>query len=166
MISFVFAMDRNQLIGKDNDLPWHIPNDFKFFKDITWGQTIIMGRKTFESFGKPLPNRDHIILTSDESYQVDGCLVFHSIDELMNHIDQDHDKEWFVIGGSVLFEKMLPLADRMYVTWIDHEFEGDTYFPSYEENEWVLTSETKGLKDEKNPYDYYFRTYDRKMTNG
>ncbi|MBN8234622.1 dihydrofolate reductase [Halobacillus kuroshimensis] len=162
MISFIFAMDRHQLIGKDNDLPWHIPNDFKFFKDMTWGKTIIMGRKTFESFGRPLPERKHIVLTSNESYDREGCTVIHSIDEILKLEQEQPDKEWFVIGGSVLFEKMLPYADRMYLTYIDAEFEGDTYFPPFNYDQWTLSSETKGMKDEKNPYDYYFRTYDRK----
>ncbi|MBH0229515.1 dihydrofolate reductase [Halobacillus yeomjeoni] len=161
MISFIFAMDRNRLIGKDNDLPWHIPNDFKFFKDTTWGETIIMGRKTFESFGKPLPNREHIVITSNENYDREGCTVIHSIDEILKLEEERPDQEWFVIGGSVLFEKMLPHADRMYLTYIDATFEGDTYFPDYDESEWKLRSETKGKKDEKNPYDYYFRIYDR-----
>lgn len=161
MISFVFAMDRNRLIGKENDLPWHIPNDFKFFKDTTWGQTIIMGRKTFESFGQPLPEREHIIITSNPEYTHKGCTVIHSIEEILE-LERNHpEKEWFVIGGSVLFEKMLPYADRMYLTYIDHEFDGDTYFPDYNREEWKLVSENKGIKNEKNPYDYYFRIYER-----
>ncbi|QAS50838.1 dihydrofolate reductase [Halobacillus litoralis] len=164
MISFIFAMDRNRLIGKDNDLPWHIPNDFKFFKDMTWGKTIIMGRKTFESFGKPLPEREHIVITHNDDYDREGCTVIHSIDEIVQLERDEPEREWFVIGGSVLFEKMLPYADRMYLTLIDDEFEGDTYFPGYNEAEWELISETKGKKDEKNPYDYYFRTYDRKTS--
>ncbi|REJ09672.1 dihydrofolate reductase [Halobacillus trueperi] len=164
MISFIFAMDKNRLIGKDNDLPWHIPNDFKFFKDTTWRKTIIMGRKTFESFPQPLPEREHIVITSNENYDREGCTVIHSIDEILQMEKNNPDKEWFVIGGSVLFEKMLSYADRMYLTYIDASFEGDTYFPEYDEAEWTLVSETKGLKDEKNPYDYYFRTYDRKSS--
>lgn len=162
MISFIFAMDRNRLIGKDNDLPWHIPNDFKFFKDMTWGKTIIMGRKTFESFGKPLPERKHIVITSNKEYDREGCAVIHSINEVIQMEKDDPNKEWFVIGGSVLFEEMLPYADRMYLTYIDASFEGDTYFPQYDESDWTLVSEKKGKKDDKNPYDYYFRTYDRK----
>ncbi|WLR46800.1 dihydrofolate reductase [Halobacillus litoralis] len=164
MISFIFAMDKNRLIGKDNDLPWHIPNDFKFFKDTTWGKTIIMGRKTFESFPQPLPEREHVVITSNENYDREGCTVIHSIDEILQMEKNNPNKEWFVIGGSVLFEKMLPYADRMYLTYIDASFDGDTYFPEYDETEWTLVSETKGLKDEKNPYDYYFRTYDRKSS--
>jgi dihydrofolate reductase len=164
MISFIFAMDKNRLIGKDNDLPWHIPNDFKFFKDMTWGKTIIMGRKTFESFGKPLPEREHIVITSNRDYNREGCKVVHSIEDILQLEKDQPDHEWFVIGGSVLFEKMLPYADRMYLTYIDYEFEGDTYFPKYDESEWKLISETQGKKDENNPYDYYFRTYDRVET--
>lgn len=161
MISFIFAMDRNRLIGKDNDLPWHIPNDFKFFKDMTIGKTIIMGRKTFESFGKPLPDREHIVITSNKNYDRKGCTVIHSIDEILEMEKNQPEKEWFVIGGTVLFDGMLPYADRMYLTYIDYEFEGDTYFPEFDENEWKMVAETKGERNEKNPYDYYFRTYDR-----
>ncbi|QHT46816.1 dihydrofolate reductase [Bacillus sp. SB49] len=162
MISFIFAMDKNRLIGKDNDLPWHIPNDFKFFKDMTWGKTIIMGRKTFESFGKPLPERKHIVITSNPDYDRDGCTVIHSMEDILKLERDEPDKEWFVIGGAVLFEKMLPHADRMYLTYIDESFEGDTYFPAFRLEDWGLVAETKGLKDEKNPYDYYFRTYEKK----
>lgn len=161
MISFIFAMDKNRLIGKDNDLPWHIPNDFKFFKDMTIGKTIIMGRKTFESFGKPLPDRKHIVITSNPDYDREGCTVVHSIDEILELENHDPDTEWFVIGGGVLFEKMLPYANRMYLTYIDYEFEGDSYFPEFNKDDWNLVAETRGQKDEKNPYDYYFRTYER-----
>ncbi|TGB04587.1 dihydrofolate reductase [Halobacillus salinus] len=164
MISFIFAMDKNRLIGKDNDLPWHIPNDFKFFKDMTIGKTIIMGRKTFESFGKPLPEREHIVITSNKEYNREGCTIIHSIDEILEMENNQPDKEWFVIGGTVLFEKMLPYADRMYLTYIDHEFEGDTHFPEFEESQWKMVSETKGEKNEQNPYDYYFRIYERPVS--
>ncbi|SEA63528.1 dihydrofolate reductase [Thalassobacillus cyri] len=161
MISLLFAMDRNHVMGKDNDLPWHLPNDLKFFKEKTIGHTIIMGRKTYESFNRPLPKRENVILTRDETYQQPGCKIIHDISEIQRWNEENPDTEWFVIGGSVLFEQILDQADRMYMTYIDETFQGDTYFPEYQEDEWELTHEEKGVKDEKNPYDYYFRTYDR-----
>ncbi|PBB05426.1 dihydrofolate reductase [Salimicrobium humidisoli] len=162
MISFIFAMDNNRLIGKDNDLPWHIPNDFKFFKTKTMHSTVIMGRKTFESLGGPLPKREHIIITKDENYEAGDCTVVHSVDEIRAITSGDPEKEWFVIGGTVLFESMLGDVDRMYVTHIDHTFEGDTYFPEIDWSQWELTDKEKGARDEKNPYDYFFCIYDRK----
>lgn len=161
MISLLFAMDRNRVIGKDNDLPWHLPNDLKYFKEKTMGNTIIMGRKTFESFNRPLPKRENVILTKDESYQQQGCTIIHDIETILKWNEQEPEKEWFVIGGSVLFEQILEDADRMYVTFIDDSFDGDTFFPAFSEHEWKLVEEEKGVKDEKNPYDYYFRTYER-----
>lgn len=154
-------MDRNRVMGKDNDLPWHLPNDLKFFKEKTIGHTIIMGRKTYESFNRPLPKRENVILTKDESYQQPGCKIIHDISEILRWNEENPETEWFVIGGSVLFEQILDQADRMYMTYIDETFPGDTYFPEYQEDEWELTHVEKGVKDEKNPYDYYFRTYDR-----
>ncbi|WP_347860509.1 dihydrofolate reductase [Salimicrobium sp. PL1-032A] len=162
MISFIFAMDNNRLIGKDNDLPWHIPRDFQFFKDKTINKTIIMGRKTFESFEGPLPKREHVVITGDESYDAKGHRVVHSVDEIRAMTAKEPEKEWFVIGGTVLFESMLQDADRMYVTHIDDSFEGDTYFPEVDWTEWELTDKEKGIKDDNNPYDYYFCVYDRK----
>ncbi|SIS37253.1 dihydrofolate reductase [Salimicrobium flavidum] len=162
MISFIFAMDKNRLIGKNNDLPWHIPKDFQFFKDKTVNRTVIMGRKTFESLGGALPRREHVIITSDQNYEAEGCTVVHSIEEILQLTNSDPEKEWFIIGGTVLFEAMQEEANRMYVTHIEHVFEGDTYFPEIDWSEWELTSKEKGIKDDKNPYDYFFCVYDRK----
>ncbi|SDI99094.1 dihydrofolate reductase [Salimicrobium halophilum] len=162
MISFIFAMDNNRLIGKDNDLPWHIPRDFQFFKDKTMNKTIIMGRKTFESFDGPLPKREHVVITSDQDYDAKGHKVVHTVDEIREMTSEDPEKEWFVIGGTVLFESMLEDADRMYVTHIDAAFEGDTYFPEVDWSDWELIDKDKGIKDDNNPYDYYFCIYDRK----
>ncbi|WP_349407322.1 dihydrofolate reductase [Pseudalkalibacillus sp. SCS-8] len=158
MISLLFAMDKNQVIGKNNDLPWHLPEDLKWFKQVSTGHTIIMGRKTYESIGKPLPNRKNVIVTNDKNYTAEGCIVTHSIEEALQ---QDGD-EMIVIGGAKIFEQVLDDADRLYLTYIDHEFEGDTFFPEFDESEWKLTSKEKGIKDDKNPYDYYFCIYDRK----
>ncbi|MFD1018422.1 dihydrofolate reductase [Thalassobacillus hwangdonensis] len=161
MLSFLFAMDKNRVIGKDNDLPWHLPDDLKFFKEKTLGHTIIMGRKTFESLGKALPKRKNIVLTSDRRFEAEGAFIIHDIEEIVKWNKENPEEEWFVIGGSGLFSQLLEHADRMYMTYIDASFPGDTYFPEFSEEEWKLTNQTKGPKNDRNPYDYYYRTYDR-----
>lgn len=158
MISIIVATDRNNLIGKDNDLPWRIPADLAYFKKVTLGSTIVMGRKTYESIGKPLPNRRNIIL-SRQDFHADGCETLHSIEEVKS-LNMD-DEELFVIGGAHIFKETLPIADFLYLTYIDEEFEGDTYFPEVNEQDWELVSSEKGMKDEKNPYDYYFKKFKR-----
>ncbi|QFT89298.1 Dihydrofolate reductase [Bacillus sp. THAF10] len=158
MISLIVATDRNGLIGKNNDLPWRLPADLAYFKKITLGNTVVMGRKTFESIGKPLPKRKNIIL-SRNNYKAEGCETFHSIGEVIK--TSKPNNEIFVIGGAKVFEEALPHADFLYLTYIDEEFEGDTYFPPLNEKEWELISSEKGWKDEINPYDYYFRKYQK-----
>lgn len=160
MISMIVATDRNGLIGKDNDMPWRLPEDLSYFKRITTGSTVVMGRNTFESIGKPLPNRENIILTRNSDYQVEGCKTLSSIDAL-NEMGQS-DEEIFVIGGANIYKQAMPFTETLYLTYIDEEFEGDTYFPDIEESEWKLVSEEKGVKNEKNPYDYFFRVYKRR----
>ncbi|UOQ85833.1 dihydrofolate reductase [Gracilibacillus salinarum] len=162
MISLLFAMGSNRVIGKDNDLPWHLPKDLKFFKDVTMNQTIIMGRKTFESMNGPLPKRDNIIVTRDKDYTARNSQVIHSIADIQQLNEEQPDKEWFVIGGEYIFEQVLPFADRIYMTYIDEAFDGDTFFPEFDESDWHQTKKEKGIKDENNNYDYYFITYDRK----
>ncbi|ASK63386.1 dihydrofolate reductase [Virgibacillus phasianinus] len=162
MISFVVAMDRNRVIGLNNDLPWHLPKDFKFFKEKTTGHTMIMGRKTYDSLGGPLPNRKNVVLTGQDPSYPDDVDVIHDIDTIKKWNEQYGDDELFVIGGAKVFEQVLPFTDRMYITWIDESFEGDTRFPEFSEDDWNLTNREKGEKDEKNPYDYYFLQYDRK----
>lgn len=158
MISIIVATDKNNLIGKDNDLPWRIPADLAYFKKITSGSTVVMGRKTYESIGKPLPNRRNIIL-SRKGFSAEGCDTLHSLEEVKAHV-QDNE-ELFIIGGAHIFKEALRFADFLYLTYIDEEFQGDTYFPSIDEKDWELLSEVKGIKDDKNPYDYYFRKYKR-----
>ena len=162
MISLLFAMDRNRAIGYNNDLPWRLPNDLKFFKQLTTTNTIIMGRKTFDSLGKALPNRTNVVVTRDETFHAEDCQVIHSIEPILEWNKINPEKEFFVIGGANLFEQILPYAERMYMTWIDQTFPSDTYFPSFNELEWKLIKKEKGIKNEKNPFDYYFIQYDRK----
>lgn len=161
MISHIVAMDQNRVIGKDNRLPWHLPADLAYFKKVTMGHAIIMGRKTFESIGRPLPGRENVIVTRNRSFQAEGCTVIHSIEEVRQFAAKRND-EVFVIGGAELFQATLPFADRLYITKIEANFPGDTFYPDFEESEWQLVSYTKGIKDEKNPYDYAFIVYERK----
>ncbi|GAB3805125.1 dihydrofolate reductase [Virgibacillus kimchii] len=162
MISLLVAMDRNRVIGHNNQLPWHLPRDLRFFKEKTTGGTIIMGRKTFESIGRVLPKRNHIVLTKQEMGFPEEVEVISDIPLLLERTRQNPEEEYFVIGGGDIFTQLMPYADRMYITWIDEAFEGDVYFPDFSPDEWQLTSEEKGEKDEKNSYDYYFLQYDRK----
>lgn len=163
MLSFVVAMDRNRVIGLNNDLPWHIPKDFKFFKDKTTGHTMIMGRKTYDSLGGPLPNRKSVVVTSKDPAYPESVDVIHDIHIIKEWNKNQPNQEFFVIGGATIFEQVLPYVDRMYITWIDESFEGDTKFPAFSKDDFELTSKEKGEKNEKNPYDYYFLQYDRKQ---
>ncbi|UJF34429.1 dihydrofolate reductase [Paenibacillus hexagrammi] len=158
-LSFIFAMDRNGAIGKDNKLPWHLPADLQFFKRVTMGHTILMGRKTYESIGKPLPGRKNVILTQNREFQAEGCAIVHTVQEVK---EQWKDEDLYVIGGAEIFRLLLADADRMYITYINHEFEADSYFTEFDLSEWSLVSEEQGERNEKNPYEYYFRIYERK----
>jgi dihydrofolate reductase len=161
MISFIVAMDENRVIGKDNQLPWHLPEDLKFFKRVTMGHPIAMGRKTHESIGRILPGRENIIITRQSTYQREGCTVFNSVGDFVDYARRTND-EIFIIGGAEIFKETFQHADRLYITHINDKFEGDTFFPEFDESEWELISSEQGLKDEKNPYDYEFKIYDRK----
>ncbi|MFE8702124.1 dihydrofolate reductase [Cytobacillus sp. FJAT-54145] len=162
MISLIWAMDENRVIGKDNKLPWHIPGDLKFFKRVTMGHPVAMGRKTYESIGRTLPGRENIIVTRDSNYSVEGCTTLNSVEELISYSKAQKDEEFFVIGGAEIFKAIFPKADRLYITKIHHTFEGDTFFPEFNLDEWNLVSTEQGIKDEKNPYDYEFLIYNRK----
>lgn len=160
MISLIVAMSKNRVIGKDGKMPWHLPNDLKYFKQVTTDNVVVMGRKTFESMGKPLSNRINIILTKDVNYKAEGCLVFNSIDHLLESIK--HISNVFVIGGSELYKQFLPIAKKLYITYLNHEFNGDTFFPEYDENEWRITEITKGIIDERNHYEHDFVIAERR----
>jgi dihydrofolate reductase len=156
MLAIIVAMDNNNLIGTNNSLPWHLPADLQYFKQTTLGKTVVMGRKTYQSIGKPLPNRKNVILTRDVNFSVDGCEIIHSLDELKNYKNDDV----FIIGGSNLYTQTLALANKLYITKIDYEFKGDAYFPKID-NSWNLISNNKHLKDEKNLYNYDFQIFQR-----
>ena len=162
MISIIVAMSKNNVIGKDNKIIWHLPEDMKHFKELTTGHTIIMGRKTFESLGRVLPNRKHIVITHDLNYKVDddNVEIVHNIEEIKKYADSAEEN--FVIGGAIVYRQLMEYANKMYVTVIDEEFVGDAYFQKIDENEWKICEETICKKDEKNSYDYRFLTYVRK----
>src|SRR5699024_7539079 len=167
MLSIIVAMDENRVIGrsKENDMPWHLPNDLRHFKETTMGHTIIMGRKTFESLGGVLPGRKHIVLTRKDNYDVpEEVEVFSDIDQLLQYVKEHkrEEKQFFVIGGGHIFRQLLPYVSRMYITRIAESFDGDVTFPSFSETEWEKVCCEKGKKDEKNRYDYYFLTYKRR----
>ncbi|QHS22532.1 dihydrofolate reductase [Virgibacillus sp. MSP4-1] len=162
MISLLVAMDQKQVIGKDGGLPWRLPNDLKFFKETTMDHTIVMGRKTYQSIGRPLPRRENVILTRDRTFKAEGCEIIHSWDNVMERNERIPKEEIFIIGGSELFNTALSFADKMYITEIEESFEGDTFFPAFDQSEWELVHKEKGIKDDRNPYDYYFCTYVRK----
>ncbi|HEU4964630.1 MAG TPA: dihydrofolate reductase [Bacilli bacterium] len=158
-ISLIVAMDENRLIGQDNRLPWHLPNDLQYFKKVTMGKPVIMGRKTFESIGRPLPGRRNIILTRQQGYRVEGCEVIHSLEELKAY--QHTSDEVFCIGGAEIFHEILPYADRLYITRIYASFEGDAYFPEIDESQWKVVSSEEGATDEKNREAHTFFVYER-----
>ncbi len=160
MISFIVAMDDNNLIGKDNALPWHLPADLAYFKKVTTNHTIVMGRKTYESIGRPLPKRKNVVLTHSTSFQEEGVTVIHSLDELKEMANRSNE-ELFIIGGARLYEQLLPVADRLYVTHIRATFDGDTHFPVFSKEEWKIIDSKEHKKDEKNAYDYEFVVYER-----
>lgn len=162
MLSIIVAIAKNYVIGKDNKLIWHIPEDLKRFKQLTTGHTIIMGRKTFESLGRVLPNRKHVILCNDATLDIEdeNVEVLPDISLLEDYINSE--EEHFVIGGATIYRLLMPYANKMYITKIDQEFEGDVYFPEIKEEEWKVESTEQGLKNEDNPYDYTYVNYVRK----
>lgn len=155
MISLIVAMDQNRVIGNNNKLPWHLPADLQYFKKVTMGHPIVMGRKTFESIGRVLPGRENVIVTRNQEFKAEGCVVLHDIAQIKMFAD-NHEEEVFVIGGAEIFKEILPFTDRLYITEIHETFEGDTFFPEIDENEWDEISSNPGSIDEKNRYAHDF----------
>lgn len=162
MLSIIVAIAKNNVIGKDNKLIWHLPEDLKRFKRLTTNHNIIMGRKTFESLGRVLPNRKHIVLCNDMKLDIndENVEIMDNIDKLKEY--EEAEEENFVIGGATIYKLLLPRANKLYITKINQEFEGDVYFPEIDESIWKVVETKKGIKDEKNPYDYEYVTYVRK----
>ena len=161
MIILIAAVAENNALGKNNDLLWHLPKDFKRFKEITSGHHIIMGRKTFESFPKPLPNRTHVIITRQKEYVYEGCIVVQDLEKAIAVCPKNEDI--FVIGGGEIYSQSIHLADQLDITRVHHSFEADVYFPEIDPEIWELTSEVFNPKDEKHLYDYTFQTFVRKI---
>jgi dihydrofolate reductase len=162
ILSLIVATDENNVIGKDNKLPWHLPNDLKYFKNQTWAMPILMGRKTFESIGKPLPGRKSIVITRSNDWKYDGVEVVHSVDDAIAKAKEYGVKEIFVIGGAEIFNTAFSQANRVYLTRIHHGFDGDVYFPELSANDWNLVQKRFCDADEKNRYSHTFQVWERK----
>lgn len=160
MIIMIAAVAENNALGKNNDLLWHLPLDFKRFKEITSGHHIIMGRKTFESFPKPLPNRTHVIITRQKDFKHDGCIVVQDIEKAIAVCPKEDDL--YIIGGGEIYKQFIHLADQLDITRVHNSFEADVYFPEIDPEIWELTSEIFNPKDEKHLFDYTFQTFGRK----
>ena len=162
MLSLIVAVAKNNVIGKNNSLIWHLPEDLKRFKRITSGKTIIMGRNTFESLGRVLPNRKHVVLCNNGPMEVDNenVEILDDISLLDKYINDDNEN--FIIGGATIYRLMINKVNKMYITRINEEFDGDVYFPEINENDWKIIEIEKGIKDEKNPFDYEYITYVKK----
>ncbi|HYF93121.1 MAG TPA: dihydrofolate reductase [Symbiobacteriaceae bacterium] len=157
MISLVWAMGRNRVIGKGGKMPWYLSADLIHFRKLTRGHVVVMGRKTHESIGEALPKRINVVLTRDRQYAAPGCEVVQSIEEVLRD-----ERPVFIIGGAELYREFLPYAKSLHITRIHADFEGDTFFPEYDESEWELTSSVFRPADEKNPYDCTFEVYTRR----
>ncbi len=158
-LSLVAAMDRNRLIGADDRLPWRLPADLAHFKRLTLGKPVLMGRRTFESIGRPLPERHNIVVTRDPGFRADGCTVVHSIEAGLAAAAAA--SEVMVIGGASVYAQCLARAGRMYLTRIDAEFEGDTFFPAWNPSEWREVESRAFEPDERNAYPYRFEVLER-----
>lgn len=159
MISLLVAHDPNRVIGANNDLPWHIPEDLAYFKKMTMGKAMVMGRKTYESIGKPLPGRLNIVVTRNKDFSAEGVVVVHDLHEAIEQAKEYHD-EVMIIGGSEIFRLTLGMADRLYITFIQQAFSGNTYFPAYSDD-WKLIS-TSEEKKSKEGTPFSFLIYERK----
>lgn len=158
-ITLIVAAAENNAIGKDNQMPWHLPNDFKYFKKSTLGHSVVMGRKTFESIGRPLPDRRNIILTRDQNYINPDIDVANSIDEVLTYCRDE--REIFIIGGANIYRQTLALAHRVLLTRVHTVVDGDAFFPELPPTEWELTSSEHHQKDEKHAFDYTFEVWER-----
>lgn len=161
MIAFLWAQDRNGVIGNKGTLPWYLPNDLKYFKKMTQGNAVVMGRKTFEGMNKrPLPNRVNIVMTNDKDYQAEGVLIMHSRQEVLAFA-KDYENDLFITGGSGIFREFMGDADLLHRTMIDGEFEGDTVIPEIDWTQWKLVDREQGIIDDRNKYPHQFETYTR-----
>jgi dihydrofolate reductase len=166
-LSMIAALSSNNVIGRNNALPWHIGTDLKRFKALTMGHHLIMGRRTFDSVGKPLPGRITIVITHDTNFTAEGVTVVHSLEDAIRLAIDAGDQEPFIAGGAVVFEQAIHRADRMYLTRVHADIEGDTFFPDFDDvSEWHLSDAEHFEADEKNDYPFSFLTYERAASAG
>ena len=161
-ITMIAAAAENNAIGKDNDLLWHLPDDFKRFKELTSGHPIIMGRRTFESFPKTLPNRRHIIITRDKNYTTEyaDCVIVHSLEEAFDSLGENEDS--YIIGGGDIYTLAMPYSDVIELTRVHHTFQADAFFPEINENDWEIVREESHPKDDKHAFEFTYLTYHRR----
>ena len=162
MISLVVAAADNNAIGKDNQLLWNLPNDLKFFKNTTWGFPVIMGRKTYESFNKPLPGRTNIVVTTKADWSAHGAIKVATIEEGIQKAADTNSKQIFIIGGGEIYKQSMDIADSIYITRVHASFDADTYFPVIDESKWQLTSNEDFAADDKHAYSYSFQVWTKK----
>ena len=160
-ISAIAAMSRNHVIGKDNQIPWHLPADLKFFMKTTQGHHVIMGRKNYVAMGKPLPRRTNIVVTRNPFFISSGCLVVHTLEEALSIAYEQGEEEAFIIGGGEIYRLAWDLTQRIYLTTIDADIDGDVFFPEIDPHQWRCMSEEVHPADDKNPYAFTIRVYDR-----
>jgi dihydrofolate reductase len=162
VIKILVACDENRVIGKDNQLIWHLPADLKRFKSLTTGHVILMGRKTYESIGKPLPNRTTIVITRQVDFQAEGTITAHSVEEAILKAKSLTREDIFIVGGAEIYSLSLALADQLLVTQLHDIFEGDAFFPEISADTWEIVDRERGVTDEKNPFQYSYLTYQKK----
>jgi dihydrofolate reductase len=163
-ISLIAALSRNRVIGRNNDLPWHLPDDMKYFMQTTKGHHVIMGRKNYDSIPekfRPLPNRVNIVVTRQPALTLPNCTVVHSLEEAVAIAREAGEQELFIIGGAAIYQLGIPLANRLYLTEIDATLSGDTYFPAFDKNDWKETSRQHHSADERHAYAFDFVIYER-----
>ncbi len=158
-LTIIAAMAKGRVIGKDNDLIWHLPDDLKHFKNLTKGHHVIMGRKTYESMGKPLPGRTNIVITRQKDFKADGCILVNNIEEGIQKAEGDSQP--FIIGGGEIYKQALKYAQTMELTEVNGEFDGDTFFPTFDEKQWKEVSRTHHPVDEKHKYSFDFIQYSK-----
>lgn len=162
IVSAIVATAKNNVIGKDNGIPWYLPADLKYFKRTTLNHHILMGRNCFVSIGRPLPKRTNVIITRDSYFVASNCLIANSIEAALNLAQANGEEEAFIIGGGQIYKQSLPLWDRLYLTEVDLDIEGDVFFPEIKKEEWELISEDPHLPDEKNEYAYNFKIFEKR----
>jgi len=161
IISHLVAASENNVIGKDNQIPWHLPNDLKFFKNKTWGMPVVMGRNTYESLDKPLPGRINVVITGKHDWTREGVSVAHTIDEAIKMACDTDCKELFIIGGGEIFRQSIDMANRIYLTRVHATIDGNVFYPVFDESKWKLVSQDARQADEKHAYAYTFQVWER-----